>query len=136
MGIALTVYFEDPFWVGLFERTGADRAVARVVFAAEPSAAEVYALVLRDFARLEFVPVGRASDRTAPRPVSPKRRQREASRATGDERPRTRAQEALRAALEVRKVAREEVSRAERRAAAERRYALRRARRKERHRGR
>jgi hypothetical protein len=32
VGIELTVYFEDPFWVGLFERENGDGyAVSRVV---------------------------------------------------------------------------------------------------------
>lgn len=33
----LTVYFEDPFWVGVFERiTGGKLSVCKVTFGAEP----------------------------------------------------------------------------------------------------
>lgn len=43
----LTVLFDPPFWVGLFEREGAGGYEAcRVVFGPEPRDAEVYAYVL------------------------------------------------------------------------------------------
>ena len=33
----LTVYFDDPFWVGIFERSeGSKLSVAKVTFGAEP----------------------------------------------------------------------------------------------------
>ena len=36
-GCCLTVWFEDPFWVGMFQRTDGGRlSVAKVVFGAEP----------------------------------------------------------------------------------------------------
>ena len=43
----LTILFEDPFWIGLYEReddTG--YAVCRIVFGAEPRDQEVYAFLL------------------------------------------------------------------------------------------
>lgn len=46
--LTLTVFFDDPFWVGVFERADGGRlSVCRVVFGAEPRDAEVLALVLR-----------------------------------------------------------------------------------------
>lgn len=133
MGITLTVYFEDPHWVGLFEREDEDGyAVARVVYGAEPSTAEVYAQ-LHQYRALRFTRVGEAAPPR--RPVSPKRAQREAARAV-ERGPGTRAQQAVQAALEVRAVARGEDRRARRRAEAERRWRDRVQRQKERHRGR
>ncbi len=42
--IALTVYFEEPFYVGVLERRLGDQlSVARMVFGPEPSDAQVYA---------------------------------------------------------------------------------------------
>ena len=44
----LTVYFEEPFWVGLWERREAGRYQAcRTVFGGEPTDGEVYEYVLR-----------------------------------------------------------------------------------------
>lgn len=78
----LTVFFEEPFWVGVFEQEtdGVIRA-ARVVFGAQPTDAEVFEFVLRHADRLRYGPPveGRLSRETA----NPKKRRREAARETG-----------------------------------------------------
>lgn len=39
---ALTVYFEEPFWVGVFERmAGGSLSVCKVTFGAEPKDHEI-----------------------------------------------------------------------------------------------
>ncbi|MBB6098209.1 hypothetical protein HNR42_001634 [Deinobacterium chartae] len=44
MLVQRTVDFEDPCWVGVFERlAGRRREAARAVFGAEPNPAELYA---------------------------------------------------------------------------------------------
>ena len=44
----LTVFFEDPFWIGVFERIEGDKLSAcRVTFGAEPRDYEVFGFVLR-----------------------------------------------------------------------------------------
>jgi hypothetical protein len=53
----LTVYFDDPFWVGVFERDDGKRLEsAKVVFGAEPRDCEVYAFFLENYSRLRFSP--------------------------------------------------------------------------------
>ena len=53
----LTVLFDPPFWVGLFEREYGGRYEAcRVVFGAEPRDIEVYACILDRYDRLAFSP--------------------------------------------------------------------------------
>ncbi len=43
--VKLTVFFEEPFWVGVFERTEGGRLSAcKVTFGAEPKEYEVQAL--------------------------------------------------------------------------------------------
>ena len=43
MEIKLTVFFDDPFWVGVFERTdGGKLSVCKVTFGAEPKDYEVW----------------------------------------------------------------------------------------------
>lgn len=72
----LTVYFEDPFWVGVYEREEGGRlAACRIVFGAEPKDYEVYALLLRGWARLRFGPAV-AGDAPAAPCKNPKRLQR------------------------------------------------------------
>ena len=53
----LTVYFEDPFWVGVFERIeGGKLSVCKVTFGAEPKDYEVWAFVLKSYDQLKFSP--------------------------------------------------------------------------------
>lgn len=50
-----TIYFEDPFWVGVFERTEeSGYAVARYVFGAEPGQAEILSFAHSQFQLLKF----------------------------------------------------------------------------------
>lgn len=74
----LTVLFQPPFWVGIAERWNQDGyQSARVVFGAEPTDAQLYQWLQREWSRLPFGPV---LPETAPRPAAanPKRMQREA----------------------------------------------------------
>ena len=53
----LTVLFEAPFWVGIFERIeGNTLSVCKVTFGAEPKDYEVLAYVLKNHSRLRFSP--------------------------------------------------------------------------------
>ena len=78
----LTVYFEDPFWVGVLERIedGA-LSVCKVTFGAEPKDYEVWDFILKYYDRLEFSPsvaVAAAKKNMG----NPKRQQREARKQT------------------------------------------------------
>lgn len=43
----LTVFFEKPFWVGVFERVEGEKlSVLKVTFGAEPKDYEIYAFIL------------------------------------------------------------------------------------------
>lgn len=53
----LTVFFEDPFWVGVFERIADGKlSVCKVTFGAEPKDYEVKEFVLQNYSRLRFSP--------------------------------------------------------------------------------
>ena len=78
----LTILFDDPFWIGLYEREDdTEYSVCRIVFGAEPRDQEVYAYLLEHWRTLRFSPPRPADDRPDA-PKSPKRRQREARRMT------------------------------------------------------
>jgi hypothetical protein len=130
MVAVFTVYFEDPFWVGVLEsEEGGTLSVARHVFGAEPSNPELLRFMLHRFAHLPRSasrsgggdePCGAAAGGAR----SPKRALREASREQS--RPvSTKAQAALSAARSELKVERAVSSRAERLAEEERRFELR-----------
>lgn len=66
---SFTVFFEDPFWVGVFERRtpykGEDLlTAAKITFGAQPSDPQVYDYLLENYRNLKFSP-----------PVSAKRQQ-------------------------------------------------------------
>ena len=72
----LTVFFEEPFWVGVFERIENGRlSVAKVTFGAEPKEPEVLIYLLRHYYRLPFSPAVETAVKPAHR--NPKRAQRE-----------------------------------------------------------
>ena len=53
----LTVLFEDPFWVGIYERSAGGRyEVCKITFGAEPKDYEVYDYLLKNWSKLRFSP--------------------------------------------------------------------------------
>ena len=54
----LTVYFDNPFWVGVFERIEDEKlSVCKVTFGAEPKDYEVcFEFVLKNYSQLKFSP--------------------------------------------------------------------------------
>ena len=72
----LTVFFEEPFWVGVFECISECKlSVCKVTFGAEPKDYEIYAFVLKNYYQLRFSPAVATYVREASR--NPKRIQRE-----------------------------------------------------------
>ena len=55
---SLTILFEDPFWIGLYERIIEDKyEVSKIIFGAEPKDYEVYDFLLKNWNKLRFSPV-------------------------------------------------------------------------------
>ena len=53
----LTVYFEKPFWVGVFERIdNGQLSVAKIIFGAEPKDCEILDYVNKHYTKLQFSP--------------------------------------------------------------------------------
>ncbi len=130
----LTVLFEDPFWVGLFERINAGRySVCKITFGAEPKDFEVYEYILSRWDTLEFSP-DLESRPPHSRRVNPKRRQRMLQKQTAAG-IGTKAQQALKLQQEQSKTARKLRSRQRKEADAVRKFQIREEKRKEKHRG-
>ena len=130
----LTVYFEDPFWVGVFERVENGKLSAcKVTFGEEPKDYEVWEFVLKHYDQLKFSPsVDVVARKEA---VNPKRMQREIRKqsAAGIG---TKSQQALHLQREENKLERKAASREQREAEKQRQFALKQQKRKEKHRGR
>lgn len=131
----LTVFFDDPFWVGVYEREcGGKYEVCRVTFGAEPKNRELYAFFLKNWSRLKFSrPVG--AEHSAEKRISPKRMQREIEKQLHQTGIGTKAQQVLQRQREQNKVERHVSSREQRVRERERRMELHRNRQKEKHRG-
>lgn len=131
----LTVYFDDPFWVALYEREEPDgHRVCKVTFGGEPRDREVLDFFLRHWRELEFSPA--VSVRVAEdRKQNPKRMRREAERALRPAGTGTKAQQALQLQREQMKTEWKVRSREQREAEQARKFALRQEKRRQKHRG-
>ena len=132
---SFTVFFEDPLWVGVYEREEPGGLTAcRVVFGAEPKDYEVYDFVLRNYYRLKFSPAVATDVKEAVR--NPKRVQREVRKQVQNTGIGTKSQQALKLQQEQLKTERKAVSREQREAEKQRQFELKQQKRKKKHRGR
>lgn len=131
----LTVFFEEPFWVGVFERVLDGRlSVCKVTFGAEPKDYEVYDFVLKNYYRLRFSPAVATNVKEAGR--NPKRVQREVRKQVQNTGIGTKSQQALKLQQEQLKTERKITNREQREAEKQRQFELKQQKRKEKHRGR
>lgn len=90
----LTVFFEDPFWVGVFERIENRKlSVAKVTFGAEPKDYEVLEFFNRNYYHLLFSPAVETVVKDTKK--NPKRAQRDAKKQTLETGVGTKSQQAL-----------------------------------------
>lgn len=128
--ITLTVLFDAPFWVGIFERVENGRlTVAKVTFGTEPKDYEVHDFVLRHFYDLKFSPAVAAEEHHTSE--NPKRRQRAARKQMQETGIGTKSQQALQLQLEASKTERKQASREQREAEKQRQFDLKQQKRKE-----
>lgn len=131
----LTVYFDPPFWVGLYQREEEDGVrVCRVVFGGEPKDQQVLDWFQSHFRELRFSPPV-AGGRSPDRAVNPKRARREATKAVRPTGTGTKAQQAIQLQREQTKQSRQAISKAQREAERERKLAIRQEKRREKHKG-
>ena len=135
-GASFTVLFQDPFWVGIYQRWHEGQLEgSKIVFGAEPKDSEVYQFLLENWHRLRFSPpVEKAEE--APRHGNPKQMQRKIKRQLAAGGLGTKSQQALQLQREMRKLARRDQNRQQSRQKKEEKFALRQKKRKEKHRGR
>ena len=131
----LTVFFEEPFWVGVFERTSENKlSVCKVTFGAEPKDYEIYEFVLKNYDRLRFSPAVAADVKEAGH--NPKRVQREVRKQVQNTGIGTKSQQALKLQQEQLKTERRTANREQREAEKQRQFERKQQKRKEKHKGR
>lgn len=130
----LSVFFEDPFWVGVFEITqNGELSVAKVTFGAEPKDYEVFEFVLKHYYHLQFSPAVKVTVKE--KHTNPKRMQREAKKQMADTGIGTKSQQALKLQHEQFKTERKIKSREQRLAEEQRLFELKQQKKKEKHKG-
>lgn len=131
----LTVFFEEPFWIGVFERMWNGRlSVCKVTFGAEPKDYELYDFILRNYWQLRFSPAVAADVRETKH--NPKRMQREVHKQLLDNSIGTKSQQALKLQQEQMKTERKALGRERQEAKKQRQFELKQQKKKEKHRGR
>lgn len=133
---SLQVFFEDPFWVGVFEQVQDEQlSVCKVTFGAEPREYEVEAYLLEHFYQLRFSP---SVDSVAVKrdKINPKRLQREVKKQMQNVGIGTKSQQALKLQQEQFKTEKKVRSKEQKEQEAAFLFALRQQKKKEKHKGR
>ncbi|WP_434290750.1 YjdF family protein [Clostridium botulinum] len=104
--IKLTVLFDEPFWIGIFEKQDQDKIqICRVIFGQEPKDYEVYEFILKNYYNLKFSdPI--AIDKKPKKEINPKRMQRKIKKIVQEKGVGTKAQQALKLDHENKKIER------------------------------
>ncbi|MCE1254551.1 MAG: YjdF family protein [Anaerolineae bacterium] len=128
------VYFEDPFWVAVFERYDeSGYRVCRHIFGSEPNDAELHQFALLYFYRLRFsVPTNQKPEQVE---YNFKRRQREARRLMENSSHLKKAWEAIKDEHARYKADRQQINHEKKEAGEQQVYQARRLQKKEKHRG-
>ena len=128
----LTVLFEDPFWIGVFEKTDGEKlSVAKVTFGAEPKDYDVYEGVLKHYYNLKFSKSITAEVKEIK--INPKRSLREAKKQVKVVGIGTKSQQALKLQQEQNKLERKVKSREQKQAEIDRLFELKQQKKKEKH---
>ena len=130
----LTVYFEEPFWIGIFERIEDGKlSVAKVTFGAEPKDYEVQEYVQKYYFSLKFSPAVEAIVKDIKR--NPKRMQRSAKKQMLETGIGTKSQRALKLQQEQNKQERKIRSQEKKEAEKLRMFELKQQKKREKHKG-
>ena len=130
----LTVFFDDPFWVGIFERSEGNKlSVAKVTFGAEPENYDIYEFILGNYYDLQFSSTVKVAVKEEKR--NPKRKQKIARKTMQEKGIGTKSQQALKQQYEQNKQERKVKNREEKAAKEQRLFELKQQKKKAKQRG-
>ena len=133
---SFTILFEDPFWIGLYERVrDGTYEVCKITFGAEPKDYEVYSFLLQNWNKMRFtLPIKK--EKIEKRKINPKRLQRQISSQLEDRGMGTKAQQVLQLQREQNKAAKRIKTKEQKEIERKQQYALRQEKKKAKHKGR
>lgn len=112
----LLIFFEEPFWVGVFEHIDGGRlSVCKVIFGAEPKDYEICDFILKNYCNLRFSPSVETVTIEKSR-INPKRLQRAVKKQIETVGIGTKSQQALKLQQEQGKLERKKRSREQKKA--------------------
>lgn len=134
--ISITILFENPFWIGVYERTIENKyEVCKITFGQEPKDYEVYDFLIKNWSRLIFSkPI--SSIKEIERKINPKRMKRQINSQLENKGIGTKAQQALKIQHEQSKIERKIISREMKEMEKERKFYIRMQKKKQKHKGR
>ena len=131
----LTILFEEPFWVGIYEREfNGKYEVCKITFGTQPKDYEVYSFITKNFSKLRFSPTIEAKTTNKKR-INPKRLIRDISRQLKNSEIGTKAQQALKLQYEQNKLKNRSNLKQKQRTEKEFQFKLKQQKHKEKHRG-
>lgn len=135
--IKLTVLFNEPFWIGVFEIVENDEyKVCKITFGAEPKDEETHELILKKFYSLNFSnPILSEENNMIDKKQNPKRLQRSIRKETATRGIGTKAQIAMQLQHEQCKVEHKKKSKEQRELEEQRKFELKKKKRLEKHKG-
>lgn len=132
----LTVYYENPFWVGVYEiEKSGNLKVCKITFGTEPKDYEVYEFLNENYKNLKFSPTVVKEDKIE-RKINPKRLQRLIRKKVEKKGVGTKSQQALKLQQEKNKKYSKIKSRRDNEEAKKRKFQLKQLKKKNKHKGR
>ena len=130
----LTVFFQDPFWVGVFERIENGKlSVAKMTFGAEPKDYEIQEYIQKYYFSLKYSPAVETVVKEMKK--NPKRMQRDAKKQMQEKGIGTKSQQALKLQQEQNKLERKQKNREKKEPEEARRFELKQQTKREKHKG-
>lgn len=135
--IKLTVFFNEPFWIGIFEGyENNGYKVCKVTFGAEPKDEEIYQFILKEFKNLKFSSIMAAlNEKLVTGRENPKRMQRKIRKETKNRGIGTKSQMALKKQYEENKFINKKNNKEQKIEMEERKFQLKKMKKKEKHKG-
>ena len=130
----LIVFFENPFWVGIFENFENDNlSVCKVTFGSEPKEYEIYDFILKKFYNLRFS--NEMKSNFSKKIKNPKRRQREIKKELQSKKSLKKSEEILKLQYKENKKERKIKTKEEKEAEKQRKFLLKQEKKKQKHKG-
>lgn len=133
--VQFQVFFEEPFWVGLWERMeNGNLSVCKILFGSEPKEPEILAFVLSKWHTLKFSPCVE-DNQIASKKINPKRMQRNIKQQIQKVGIGTKSQQALKLQQEQKKTEKKHLSRERKIQEKQRKFSLKQQKKKDKRKG-